>query len=45
MRDQTSKVRGALTFVFAPQPWNTWKTPERPKRQLQNYGAKDMVHK
>jgi hypothetical protein len=35
---------GSITFVFAPQPSNAWKMPKSLEMQLQNYGAKDMVH-
>ena len=37
-------VMGSITFVFAPGPGATLKNPEMAKIQLQNYGAKDMVH-
>jgi hypothetical protein len=35
---------GSITFVFAPCPYLGEKTPETSQIQLQNYGAKDMVH-
>jgi hypothetical protein len=37
-------VIGSITFVFAPHPWQARKMLETPEIQLQNYGAKDMVH-
>jgi hypothetical protein len=40
-----STRNGAITFVFATWHPNSAPTPEMPKRQSQNYGAKDMVHK
>jgi predicted phage tail protein len=44
-RQKQRKTRGSITFVFAPQPSNARKTLKSPEMQLQNYGAKDMVHK
>jgi hypothetical protein len=35
---------GSITFVFAPRPCQGEKMPETSQNQLQNYGAKDMVH-
>jgi hypothetical protein len=35
---------GSITFVFAPQLLRFTKMLETAKIQLQNYGAKDMVH-
>jgi hypothetical protein len=35
---------GSITFVFAPRPYQSEKTPETSHIQLQNYGAKDRVH-
>jgi len=35
---------GSITFVFAPRLYYREKMPETGKIQLQNYGAKDMVH-
>jgi hypothetical protein len=35
---------GSITFVFAPRPLRLPKILEIAKIQLQNYGAKDMVH-
>jgi hypothetical protein len=35
---------GSITFVFAPRPCHGEKMPETSQNQLQNYGAKYMVH-
>jgi hypothetical protein len=36
--------QGAITFVFAPRLHGTPETSKTRKKQLQNYGAKYMVH-
>jgi hypothetical protein len=43
-RGSLSRTIGSITFVFAPHPLHLSKNVETVKIQLQNYGAKDMVH-
>jgi hypothetical protein len=49
VREGSSNValekQGSKTFVSAPHPCGNPKTAKTSKIQLQNYGAKDMVHK
>jgi hypothetical protein len=44
-RRTLNRKNGAITFVFATWHPNAPQTPKSLKRQSQNYGAKDMVHK